>query len=254
MRKKRRRRVNGFLVFINILLLMIIIALAVFHIIDEKKNTVVGEWEYEIDYSQQIVKAANSWVLNDDEISYSFKPVKLVLSLNEDGTYAVSVDETSYSECSQSAYSYFEKRLNYIIENKLIAEGYEGTDSASVAETLTSQTMGTDMKSYLDEQGVVIIPSADEIKALYVSNGTYNYDKKAQVIEFTDSTSAISKEDVLVTESMLIFLGKVGTNNTSVQNDTGLIVMDDQDTTGDAADVTTSEIENGYPAIFRKKN
>lgn len=254
MKKRRRRRINGFLIVINILLLMIIIAGIIFYFISTKKNTVTGVWEYSLDYSDQIRKAADKWMLNDDEVAFSFKPVKIILTLTEDDTYSVSVDEASYRECEDSAYAFFGKRLNYTIENKLTAAGYEGQDVTDVAGNLISQTLeGGDIRSYLTDQGVVILPSIDEIKMLYSENGTYSYDRKALCIEFTESTGKVTETDVLVADNVLVFLGDVAENSTEVQSNSTLIVMDDQNMYEDTADSNGLEGENGYPFIFTKK-
>jgi len=206
-RRRKRRIAAFFMTLILFLLIGIVVAGIIYYIKGHQKNKLSGSWEYRINYSDYIKCSVDDWLDEKSEEVAGFTPVSVILTINDDGTYSVNVDESSYRACEKEANAYLESRFNELVSDELLLAGYMGTDNVgSVSDSLVKDTLGGNLADYLKTYDITFLPSYEELATIH-TEGSYSYDRKNSIIEFTDSEGIVSREKISLTENVMVLTG-----------------------------------------------
>ena len=179
-KRKRRRSYIGYIIVIVLLLTLVL--LLVYEHFFPRKRLPAGVWIHEMDISNDIETAAGEWLYPDTggsmtgEAGQPGEPVclKLVLSINSDGTYEQYVDEDSYVQAKDAAYRYFREELCEYINSRFMAAGMTDSNgmSADDIESLMVDAVGMGSEEYLKKTVPDIVMPYDHYSAEYSDNGT----------------------------------------------------------------------------------
>lgn len=208
MKRRRRRRIQITVMYFIILILLVIIGIGTFLSINAfYRNSISGTWVQNQDMSESIKLKVNSWLDNEEEIDFTFTPVKTTLVLEKDGSYTMTVDEESYRTYVSEAYEYVKKRFSSVVEANLLMAGYSGSeDIEAVSEQLIEETVGGELGQYLEDNGVAVVKPMDQFGG-FVSSGAYEFSRKNKLITFTDGTGTVSEYRTSLTADTLVLTG-----------------------------------------------
>lgn len=222
MRRKRReeRMLFSFMLLIILVLLTVIGVGAVFLFASQSGHSCVGTWKAELSYADEVQQKVGLWMheaeglKSDEGVVYMeqavIAPVQLEMILNKDGSFYIKMAEDSFRQCEESAYAYAASYLTATIADKLKDAGYEGMDLYADAESVAEETVGGDISGYLKEVMPQLLPDQDTISMAYEGTGSYVYDKKAQTIEFTDTSGKIFTERIVMNKNQMVFTAHEG--------------------------------------------
>lgn len=243
-RRRRRRRIAAFFITVLIFILIgVIIAGLIYFARTHKKNKLAGTWEYRVDYSDYVTFSVNDWIGEKNSEKVTFTPVSVLLTLGDDDTYTVAIDETSYKKCEQEVRVYLEDRFAGLVSNELILSGYMGTEDVSAtSHSLVNETIGGSLYEYLSEYGISFMSPYENI-SVYCTQGTYKYDKKKGTIEFTDAEGTKVKEKISIADDVIVL---TGSDDIVLNVNSGISVQSGTDSTNNAK-------SNLYPITFKKR-
>lgn len=183
-----------------------------------------GEWVTELDMTKQAAARAYGWLQEMDAVSISQEEVeahmpRLTVQVNlafeqtarTQGTFRSNVLPESYEACSQAAYGAFATVFEELVAERLRMAGYtEAADTDSV-EALISESFGMSAASYLMTCGPALLPSLEELQAMYDGSGTYKAEEDILTRQFDAGGPATIKEENYVRkDSTLVLSGEAG--------------------------------------------
>ena len=179
-KRKKRRSPVGYITVIVILLTLM--SLLIYEHFFPLKKLPVGTWVHEEDITGVADDAMQEWLhpaepAGVENIGYpASEPVcvNIVLTVNSDGTYEQYVDEDSYENAVETAYTNFDRALESLINARFESLGMTDENGMSSDEigALMGEAVGMDIDEYLKKAVPDILPSYEEYSAEHTVSGT----------------------------------------------------------------------------------
>lgn len=188
-RKKKKKHISPVLVTIVIIQILLIFMLAGYLLYDNflsDKLMIKGEWEREIDISDEIMTNTIRWMadvegedFSTDEIMNYLGKMNLEarLTLNSTSTDSGEAKETiskeTYDVIEENVYRGLADLLSEIIVKKLSSVGHDCEGENVSVDDIVKDALGSSAYDYLKSMDIDIIPSFDELSEEYSWEGTY---------------------------------------------------------------------------------
>ena len=227
-RRRKRQRIKRIILAIVLVLLIAGLIFGAVYILKSHVSTSAVKSKDEvyhrnIDLTDVVAGDMALWLSTLDDSSMDTAWVKekcgeitvtstLTLGKDENGdkTFTEVIDDGAYNSLSGSVDSSLSKILSEIIAIELVNEGYAESVSTEEAASLATQILGTDISSYVRENGVNIVPSIDILNDKYtLGSGTYEVSKG--VATFNKNTGESFTENIINKKDSLVLInsGKV---------------------------------------------
>ena len=146
-----------------------------------------------------------AWVRDrcDEKLTVVFE-----LTLSKDGdnkTYSEALVSSSFDKLSDKVDSVLDDILSEIVAEKLVDAGYAESVQPAEAQSLAQQILGMSTSEYIRENGVNLVPTADELVEMYsLGEGTYRISKGQ--MNFSPDDGKPFSETVLQKKDMMILI------------------------------------------------
>lgn len=184
-RLKRRNTILTVLVIILILSLVGAILFGYF----TNRDVLKGKYIEKVDITNEVISNAAVWLssLQDSEINTEKIDeymddimVDIILDMNssgmKNGTYSLKVDQSSYDKACDLAYECLANELKDFIAASLDKVSYDLEEENTSIDELINEALGMDIKQYLLECKVYLLPSYEDICSRYEASGNYSVD------------------------------------------------------------------------------
>ena len=209
-RKKRRSALP-----IIILLIFLIIGMAtagVLLFLYGKTQMINGEWERKIDVTDTVRENIREYIseasldeeINIDDYLNSIE-IESRLTITKEGSMKEGISYESYYDANEQAYDALEKIVIKLLESR-IKSNYIETDKSM--DELVNETVGTDLRQYLTAHGPKLMPTIEELEAIYGTDATYTADREKMIISIAGSED--ENCDYAITNGMLVIDKKEG--------------------------------------------
>ncbi len=199
--------------------------LAYIHFFASEGQELSGAWRTELDMSERAAFTALSWLQEAEAVSVSLEEMEaymdeLTIEVNmtfeqtghDGGTFRCNVVQESYDACRQRAYEGFAAAFRELLVKRLQMAGYTGGTDEEALEALVTETFGMSTVSYLMSCAPALLPSLEELQALYDGSGTYEAAEGILTRQFDAGGAVNAKaESYIRQDSNLILSGEVGT-------------------------------------------
>lgn len=133
--------------------------------------------------------------------------VKLELVLGSAGsekTYEERINGASYDKLTDKVDETIDDILSEIIAEKLVDSGYSEAVQSSEAKSITAQILGMSASDYIKENGVILVPSEEEMEQMYsLGKGSYRISKGQ--MNFSPDNGMPFSETVVQKKNMMVF-------------------------------------------------
>lgn len=209
-RRRRYRVYRGIIIFL-IVLIIALLGIGVYLFLPKDAKLIEGEWKRDIDFSRKVASSIDTYLdeAEHSEIIQADNYVKNVsvsatLLLRDDGTYAETISEDDYNAAVSTANTALKMAFKDLIVYRL---GISGVEKQEDVDSLIEQAIGMSLEAYLNEQGITLLPTYDELVAEYSSSGNYKY--KNNIIILYDNNGVDTKEyNVFVSETALVLMNE----------------------------------------------
>ena len=177
----------------NTILLLLILSLSIstaflayLHFFKSGGRSLSGEWNAELNLTEQAAVTAFIWLQDIEGVSVSLEDVEscmrkltvqvdlnLEATTDSEGTFRCGILPESYNVCEQAAYEAFAEVFRELLAERLRMAGYTGGTGKEDLEDLVTETFGMSTVSYLMTCGPALLPSLKDLQAQYAGNGTY---------------------------------------------------------------------------------
>lgn len=213
----------------NVILILLLVtlgfstaSLAYLHFFALGDRDLSGTWTTELDMTEQAAVTALSWLQDIEAVSVTLEDVEscmqnltiqvdLILdqTSNSGGTFECNVCPENYDACSQAAYEAFAQVFQELLGERLHMAGYTGSTDGETMEALVNETFGMSTAAYLMSYAPALLPSLEELQALYDGRGTYEVTEDILVRQF-DGDAAIRSERFIRKDTVLILSEETG--------------------------------------------
>lgn len=212
---------NAVILFIFLVLGTATAFLTYLHFFAPEDSDLSGQWTAEVDMSQQAAVAAYNWLQDIEAVSFSLEEAEaymqgLTVQVNmtmeqterSKGRFSCSVIQDSYDACSRAAYEAFARAFLQLLGERLCMADYAGGTDRDAVEALVAETFGMSTVSYLMSYGPALLPSFEELQALYGGAGAYGAAGGILVRQFeTGGETAVKEERYIRQDASLVLLG-----------------------------------------------
>lgn len=195
--------------------------LAYLHFFKSDDRSLAGEWTSELDMTEQAAVNALIWLQDIEAVSVSLDEMEsrmpelaiqidLTLEPTTDvgGAFRCSILPESYDVCKQAAYEAFAAAFRELLTERLHMAGYTGSTDMEAIEALVAETFGMSTVSYLMNCGPALLPSLEDLQALYDGGGVY---ETAEGIMTWHYDNGVTRAEHYVWEdSSLVLTGEEG--------------------------------------------
>ena len=177
----------------NTILLLLILSLSIstafltyLHFYKSDGGSLSGEWNAELDLTEQASVTAFIWLQDIEGVSVSLEDVEscmqkltvqvclnLEATSDSEGAFRCGILKESYDVCEQAAYEAFAAVFRELLSERLRMAGYTGGTDREDIEVLVTETFGMSTVSYLMAFGPALLPSLEDLQAQYDGSGTY---------------------------------------------------------------------------------
>lgn len=138
----------------------------------------IGKWNRNIDMTGYVQAQMNDWfgeAALGKEIDFGETKVYITvnLELGNDGKFTESIDEASVAAAQEIATQIAAVGLSDFLEKRLEAAGTSSSGVGKTPDELVEEALGMNSVDYLKQFGPSLLPTADELKAIYNVSGTY---------------------------------------------------------------------------------
>lgn len=176
----------------------------------------IGNWSRTFDVSGSIVDSVEDYLKDatlgsevDVSQYISEVPIKVTVSLRNDGSFETYVDEESYNEALKLGREALKASLKDLISRRLEVSFIE-TDKD--ADTLINEALGMDFDTYLDTYGPEVLSPVSSFREQHDYKGYYKSDK--DYIYFTDyltlPLNGEASNEYLISDDTLVINFKEG--------------------------------------------
>lgn len=231
------KMIKNVIIIILLLSLSISTALLVYlHFFAPDDYDFSGEWTTELDMTEQAAVTALVWLQDIEAVSVSLEDmetymqnltiqVNMVMEQtgNSEGIFRCNVSKESYDACKQAAYDAFAAAFHELLAERLCMAGY--MDSADPAdyediEALVKEAFGMSTVSYLMSYGPALLPSLEELQAVYDGSGTYEVTEDILIRRFDAEGSVTAKSEYyILKDSSLILSGEAVSDSADDHSD-----------------------------------
>ncbi len=211
--RRRRRRIVRILTTIAMAVLAVVILMSAMRI--KTLNAFEGEYRRPVDLTERItaniavwlqdVEGADvdtEWVRSRTEPMYIYSDLSFDRNGLRKGTYTEALDETSYSECEDKAYSLCADCLRELIIKRLVITGYAESIDNDTADRLVTDALGMTLDNYIKNAGVKIMPDHDELSGEIVRSGEYRI--KGNFVSWERAGTTVTDEFRRAGDSLII--------------------------------------------------
>ena len=124
------------------------------------------------------------------------------------GAFRSNVLPESYDACNRAAYEAFAAVFRGIVAKRLYLAGYRGSTDREAVEALVTETFGMSTVDYLMSYGPALLPSLEELQALYGGAGTYKAEEGILVRQFDGGAAEAREERYIRGDTDLILYGE----------------------------------------------
>lgn len=180
-----------------------------------------GEWEAELAMTEQAAVMAYGWLQDIEAVSVPLEElethmqglsvrVELILEPagHLQGAFRSNVLPESYDACNRAAYEAFAAVFRGIVAKRLYLAGYRGSTDREAVEALVTETFGMSTVDYLMSYGPALLPSLEELQALYGGAGTYKAEEGILVRQFDGGADEAREERYIRGDTDLILYGE----------------------------------------------
>lgn len=197
------------------------VLLAYLHFGAADSGNLSGEWTAELDMTEQASVKAFIWLRDIEAVSVTLEETKSSMqglavqvelsfeqTSRQGGTFRSSVLPESYEACRQAAYEALAEEFRALLAERLRMAGYGNLDGAA-AEALAEETFGMSTVSWLMSCGPALLPSLEELQAVYDGSGTYEAADGILARQFESGAFVGTKEErYILKDSDLILSGE----------------------------------------------
>lgn len=194
------------------------------HFFASNDKDLSGEWTTNLDMTQQAAVTAFSWLQEIEAVSVSLEDmesymqdltitVNLTLEQTEHsaGAFQCNISPESYDACNQAAYEGFAMAFQELLAERLHMAGYTGSTDMEAMEVLVTETFGMSTVSYLMSYGPKLLPSLEDLQAVYDGSGTYEAAEGVLTRQFDAGGAGSTKEEYYIRkDSNLILSEEIG--------------------------------------------
>ncbi len=197
---------NTILILLLITLGVSTVSLAYLHFLAADDKNLSGQWTAELDVTEQAAVTALGWLQEIEAVSLTLEDmesymqnltIEVNLTLEQSGrsrgTFQCSVLKESYDACRQEAYEAFAGAFRALLTKRLRMAGYTGSTEEAALEALAEEALGMSTVSYLMTCGPALLPSLEELQALYEGSGTYEIAEGILNREFAGDGAAAAR-------------------------------------------------------------
>lgn len=194
------------------------------HFFASNDKDLSGEWTTDLDMTQQAAVTAFSWLQEIEAVSVSLEDmesymqdltitVNLTLEQTEHsaGSFQCNISPESYDACNQAAYEEFAMAFQELLAERLHMAGYTGSTDMEAMEVLVNETFGMSTVSYLMSYGPKLLPSLEDLQAVYDGSGTYEAAEGVLTRQFDAGGAGSTKAEYYIRkDSNLILSEEIG--------------------------------------------
>ncbi len=197
---------NTILILLLITLGVSTVSLAYLHFFAADDKNLSGLWTARLDVTEQAAVTALGWLQEIEAVSLTLEEMEsymqnLTIEVNltleqssrSQGIFQSSVLKESYDACRQEAYEAFAGAFRALLTERLRMAGYTGSTEDEALEALVTETFGMSTVSYLMSCGPALLPSLEELQALYEGSGTYEIAEGILYREFDGDGAAAAR-------------------------------------------------------------
>lgn len=213
---------NAIVIFLLLVLGTSTAFLGYLHFFTSDDKDLSGEWTAELDMSERAAVTALDWLqdiegvlvsLEDMETYMQELTMRVDLTMEQTdplaGTFRCSIMPDSYEVCEQAAYEAFAGAFRELLGERLHMAGYGDSTDQEAVEALVTETFGMSTVSYLMSCGPALLPSLEELQALYEGSGAYEIKGDILIRRFEEGGALVTKEERYIRQgSQLIFAGE----------------------------------------------
>ena len=209
MSQRKRRRIKR--IVLNTLFLLILAGggvIAMLWIRNKRplqESFLPGSYSSELDLTEEAVLCGQKWItaaaMGDQlDVAEVFDAVtiSLVLSVKEDGSYSVTIDEESVKNAEKTAQFSLAEAFTRLAILRLKAAG-EGDYDRDSARARIEEKIGMSIDSYMAEYGPALLPDITELRQAYVKEGSWKSDKGKLILNGSEVAYAASGDMLAVT-------------------------------------------------------
>ena len=239
-------KANKVLILMIIFLLLVILTGAGLFIFQNKyvKNkSHLGTWQRDVDMTPYVVASMNEWFSDpttSSRVNFGTGKVyvKTDLVFSDDGNFTEKINPESYEAAKSVAKEIALEGLRSFLEIRLESAGASAEDVGKTVDELIEEALEMTAAEYLDQKGPALLPTIDELGAIYGQSGTYEV--KDGIMKRTISGKSIC-ESYFTKDDYLMFTG------------TAEDIFEKQIAQPMGGDDTPLEMLYDYPALYRKK-
>ena len=199
----RGHRVIVILLLLVILLLAAISCGLALRLWRRSDPVVVGSWRMQADLTLLARERANAWLraaaLGEQTDAGAYLPpiqVPVDLKLTEDGQWSRSVDAGKLQEAEREAQTALAEALRALVCLRIRDAGRPEEDAAG-AEARIESAVGMSAEDYLAACGPALLPTVEELEALYGGSGGYTIEGPYLHLEGLGSRRYLADEVLL---------------------------------------------------------
>lgn len=196
--------------------------LAYLHFGAADSGNLSGEWTAELDMTGQAAVTAFIWLRDIEAVSVTLEEtesrmqglavqVELIFeqTSRQGGTFRSSVLPENYEACRQAAYEALAEEFRALLAERLRMAGLWDNVDGAAAEALAEETFGMSTVSWLMSCGPALLPSLEELQAMYDGSGTYEAADGILARQFeTGAFAGVKEERYILKGSDLILSGE----------------------------------------------
>ncbi len=201
-RKKRKKKSRAaglaIAVLITVCGFLICVCLLLYTRIPQPRKDLIGTWEFTEDVTGPAASAASAWinsaVLGDKIDTYKYFEdsgtdilIGTRLTLYNNGTYELGVDEKLHSKSQTQAVTSLRKALCELISLRIRAAGYdEAYTEETVIEGLINEAVGMSAGDFIRAYGPRMIADLGELKDEREKRGHFSLDASDRILKWGD--------------------------------------------------------------------
>ncbi|MBD5508149.1 MAG: hypothetical protein HDR05_08920 [Lachnospiraceae bacterium] len=204
--------------------------LAYLHFFASDDKALSGEWTADLDMTEHAAVTALGWLQEIEGVSVALEDMEsymqeltVQVNLNMEqtgrsaGTFQCNVSQESYDACRQAAYEAFASAFQELLTERLRMAGYTGSMDEEAIEELVAETFGMSTDSYLMSCGPELLPSLEDLQAVYDGSGTYEVSGDILFRWFEEDEGTVLRTEYFIREDSYLILpegdGSVASDN-----------------------------------------
>ena len=193
--------------------------LAYLHFFASDDKELSGEWTANLDMTEHAAVTALGWLQEIEGVSASLEDMEsymheLTIQVNltmeqtgrSAGNFQCNVSQESYDACRQAAYEAFAAEFQELLAERLRMAGYTGSMDEEAIEGLVTGTFGMSTDSYLMSCGPELLPSLEDLQAVYEGSGTYEVSGDILFRWFEEDGGTVLRTEYFIREDSYLIL------------------------------------------------